>query len=170
MHYQLTNLQKFKHYHLYETNEWLFNKAKNIFPALPTKSATQYRIVSKHITKTMPEKWSRSIKYERIYSTKLNEQNKPIKSQYSTMNNNREFSAANFFFTPKMTETSSLPNETKDQAIQGEHSSDDRSSTCLKCLLKERNTKHATSRTGSNDYPIRNPALLILVKQQNSTN
>ena len=76
LHYQLINLKNFKKYKLYETNEWLFNKSINLFPAKTTQSPTQYTIAAKHIASSFLEKWSTKLKYEKINIDNIPKTNK----------------------------------------------------------------------------------------------
>ena len=71
MHYQLSHIHEFKNHHLYETNEWFFNKAFNLFPTFSSQSVTQYKIIAKETTKGLFETWSKKLKYDRI-TPKLN--------------------------------------------------------------------------------------------------
>ena len=97
MHYQFTNLNNYKNYHLYDTNEWFFNRAVNLFPTQTNQPSAQYRIKAKSITKTFLEKWSPLLKYDRIANSNNNttKNSKPIVTDTYMKTDNHEHKKQN---------------------------------------------------------------------------
>jgi hypothetical protein len=166
MHYQLTHINKYKHYHLYETNEWLFNKALNIFPNHPTQSATQFKLIAKNITKNILDNWSKRIKYDKKPDIQSKQYDNNFKqtltnnknSNHSTNNNNHN-EQHNLLIKTTLNKST----QTFDTSFE--------TSTCTKCInnTKKFSTTQTSTQTSSESYPITSSNKYNIIPPNNDT-
>lgn len=70
LHYKIINYRNYEHFQLYDTCDYFFSKAIDLFPNKPPISATAYTLKARPIIEPFVKKWNKNIKYEQPIFTK----------------------------------------------------------------------------------------------------